>query len=92
MVRQGCGVRSGAKFFIGRGDTYAWLSGNGPHGRFKRTAGLACKIRCLQAKGLKLDMSRGKPEAAQLDLSMGSFCSVRITPDDTGVDTRTTVL
>lgn len=38
-----------------------------------------------KAKGLKLDMSRGKPGREQLDLSMG-LLNMRISPDDTKVD------
>lgn len=52
---------------------------------------LNAQYRAFQAKGLKLDMSRGKPSAEQLDLSMGMMdvlnSSTDLTCDD-GTDCR----
>lgn len=45
----------------------------------------------FKAKGLKLDMSRGKPDAKQLDTAMGLLDAVNSTSDMhdiTGIDTR----
>jgi DNA-binding transcriptional MocR family regulator len=42
----------------------------------------------LRERGLKLDLTRGKPAAAQLDLSDGLLSLPRETTDSAGVDTR----
>ena len=42
----------------------------------------------LQAKGLKLDLTRGKPSSAQLDLSNGLLDLPNETKDASGVDVR----
>ncbi len=45
----------------------------------------------VKGKGLKLDMSRGKPSKAQLDLSMGMMDVLKSTSDlvcEEGVDCR----
>ncbi|TYL46249.1 aminotransferase class I/II-fold pyridoxal phosphate-dependent enzyme [Nocardioides sp. BGMRC 2183] len=42
----------------------------------------------LQARGLKLDLTRGKPGADQLDLSNGLLQLPTSTKDDTGTDVR----
>ena len=42
----------------------------------------------LQARGLKLDLTRGKPSAAQLDLSSGLLRLPTATKDRDGVDVR----
>ena len=48
---------------------------------------LAATYEALQARGLKLDMSRGKPAPAQLDLSNDLF-DIKDYMDEDGVDTR----
>jgi DNA-binding transcriptional MocR family regulator len=42
----------------------------------------------LKGRGLKLDLTRGKPSSAQLDLSDGLLSLPREATDDAGVDTR----
>ena len=42
---------------------------------------LEAKFQEIKGKGLKLDMSRGKPSAAQLDLSMGMMDVLNSTTD-----------
>ena len=52
---------------------------------------LEAKFQEIKGKGLKLDMSRGKPSAAQLDLSMGMMDVLNSTTDlkcSVGVDCR----
>ena len=54
-------------------------------------AALEAQYEEVQARGLKLDMSRGKPSAAQLDLSMGMMDILNSTTDlkcAAGVDCR----
>ena len=57
----------------------------------KEYAALEAKFQEIKAKGLKLDMSRGKPAKAQLDLSNGMFDVIDSTSDmicEAGVDCR----
>ena len=54
-------------------------------------AALEEKFNDAKGKGLKLDMSRGKPSAAQLDLAMGMMDVLNSETDlkcSTGVDCR----
>lgn len=54
-------------------------------------AGLEARFEEIKAKGLKLDMSRGKPSTAQLDLGMGMMDVLNSSIDlkcSTGVDCR----
>ena len=53
--------------------------------------GLEAQYREAQGRGLKLDMSRGKPSAAQLDISMGMMDVLTSDSDlkcEQGVDCR----
>lgn len=57
----------------------------------KEYAALEAKFQEVKEKGLKLDMSRGKPSKAQLDLSNGMFDVLDSTSDmicEAGVDCR----
>lgn len=54
-------------------------------------ASLEARFEEVKAKGLKLDMSRGKPSAAQLDLAMGMMDVLNSSSDlkcEEGVDCR----
>ena len=60
----------------------------------KEKEGLEAEYKKFQQRGLKLDMSRGKPSQEQLDLSMGMMdvltSGVDLTCDD-GTDCRRTL-
>lgn len=54
-------------------------------------AELDAQYKAAQAKGLKLDMSRGKPAASQLDMGMGLMDALTTESDmrsESGIDTR----